>query len=140
SDDLGLGVELDAEAALVITGLRAAQSRDAARSRIAVGARLADGLLELLNHMRRRRQVGIAHAEIDDVGAGVARGRLGAIDLLEHVGLQAADAVKFAHCTCFPRPCCSGRTAGEPLPGSRAPMSSPLGGRGLAGGIGAYGG
>src|SRR5207244_9072689 len=27
SDDLGLGVELDAEAALVITGLRAAQSR-----------------------------------------------------------------------------------------------------------------
>ena len=40
---------------------------------------------------------GIAHAEVDDVGAGVARGRLGAVDLLEHVGRQAADAVEVFH-------------------------------------------
>ena len=47
--------------------------------------------------MGRRRQVGIAHAEIDDVGAGIARGRLGAVDLLEDVRRQAADAVKLFH-------------------------------------------
>ena len=47
--------------------------------------------------MGGRRQVRIAHAEIDDVGAAVARSRLGAIDLLEHIGRQAADAVKFFH-------------------------------------------
>ena len=67
------------------------------RGGIAVGARLAERLLQLLDDMRRRRQVGIAHAEIDDVGAGVARRRLGAVDLLEHVGRQAPDAVKFFH-------------------------------------------
>ena len=43
------------------------------------------------------RQVRIAHAEIDDVGAGIARRRLGAVHLLEHIRRQAADAVKFFH-------------------------------------------
>ena len=96
-DDLGLGIELHAEAALVIGGLRAAQARDALRGRIAVGARLAERLLELFDDMGRRRQIRIAHAEIDDVGARIARRRLGAVDLLEHVGRQTADAVKFFH-------------------------------------------
>jgi hypothetical protein len=44
-----------------------------------------------------RREVGIAHAEIDDVGPGVAGGGLGAIDLLEDVGRQAPYAVEFFH-------------------------------------------
>ncbi len=96
-DDLRFGIELHAEAARVISGLGAAQPGNSLGRRIAVGARLADGLLQLLDHVRRRRQVGIAHAEIDDVGAAVARRRLGAIDLLEHVRRQAADAVKFFH-------------------------------------------
>ncbi len=96
-DDLGLGIELHAEAARIIGGLGAAQPRYSLGRRIAVGARLADGLLELLDDMRRRRQIGIAHAEIDDVGAAVARPRLGAIDLLEHVRRQPADAIKVFH-------------------------------------------
>ena len=96
-DDLGFGIELHAEAARVVGGLRAAQTRYALGRRIAVGARLADGFLELLDDMRGRRQVGIAHAEIDDIGAGVARRRLGPVDLLEHVRRQPADAVKFFH-------------------------------------------
>ena len=96
-DDLRLGIELHTEAALVIGSLRPAQPRNAARGGIAVGARLADGLLELLDHVRGRRQIGIAHAEVDDVGAGIARSRLGTIDLLEHIGRQTADAVKFFH-------------------------------------------
>ena len=95
--DLGLRIELHAEAPLVIGGLGLAQAVDAARGRIAVGPRLAQRLLQLLQHMRRRRQVRIAHAEVDDVGAGVPRGRLGPVDLLEDVRRQAADAVKIFH-------------------------------------------
>ena len=80
-DDLGVRIELHAEAARVIGGLRAAQPGNALGRRIAVGARLAERLLHLLDDVRRRRQVRIAHAEIDDVGAGVAGHRLGAVDL-----------------------------------------------------------
>ena len=96
-DDLGVGIELHAEAARVIGGLRAAQAGDALGRRIAVGARLAERLLHLLDDVSRRRQVRIAHAEIDDVGAGVAGHRLGAIDRFEHVGRQTLDAVEFFH-------------------------------------------
>src|SRR5438270_8934664 len=47
----------------------------------------------------RRRQVRIAHAHVDDVGPGIARSRLGLVDLLEHVRRQTADAVKIFHGT-----------------------------------------
>ena len=45
----------------------------------------------------RRGQIGIAHAEIDDIGACIACRGLGAVDLLEHIGRQTSDAVKFFH-------------------------------------------
>ena len=96
-DDLRLGIELDAEAARVIAGLRAAQAGDALRGGIAVGARLADRLDELVDHVLGRGQVGIAHAEIDDVGAGGAGLGLELVDLLEDVRRQAPHAVKVAH-------------------------------------------
>ena len=95
--DLGVRIELHAEAARVIGRLRLAQAGDAARGRIAVGPRLAQRFLELFDHMGRRRQIRIAHAEVDDVGAGIPRGRLGPVDLLEHVRRQTADAVKIFH-------------------------------------------
>src|SRR5437764_1770320 len=47
--------------------------------------------------MRRRRQVGIAHAEVDDVAAAIAGHRLGAINLLKDVRRQPADAIKLCH-------------------------------------------
>ena len=96
-DDLRFRIELYAETPRVIGGLGAAQTGNPFGRRIAVGARLADGLFELLDDVRRRRQIGIAHAEIDDVGAAIARRRLGAIDHLEHVRRQAADAIKLFH-------------------------------------------
>src|SRR4029077_5771546 len=95
--DLGLGVELHPEAAAVIARLRLAQARDAARGGIAVGARLAGDLLELLQHMSRRREVRVSHAQIDDVRPGIARRGLGAVDLLEDVRRQAANAVELFH-------------------------------------------
>src|ERR1700743_603725 len=47
--------------------------------------------------MGRRRQGRIAHAEVDDIGARVPCGRLGLVDLLEHIRRQSADAVKIFH-------------------------------------------
>ena len=49
--------------------------------------------------MGRRGKVRVSHAEIDDVGTGIARGRLGAVDLFEDVRRQTADAVKIFHGT-----------------------------------------
>ena len=42
-----------------------------------------------------RGHVGVAHAEIDDVGAARAGRRLQAVDLGEHIGRQALDAMEF---------------------------------------------
>ncbi len=47
--------------------------------------------------MRGRRQIGVAHAEIDDVGAAIAGRGLGAVHLLEYVRRQPANAVEIFH-------------------------------------------
>jgi hypothetical protein len=47
--------------------------------------------------VRRRRQIGVAHAEIDDVGAAIAGRGLGAVHLLENVRRQPADAIEIFH-------------------------------------------
>src|SRR4029077_9157837 len=85
------------ETAFVISRLRASQSGNAARGRITIGARLAERFLELLDHMRWRRQIRIAHAEINDVRSRVAGLRLGFVHLFEDVRWQTANAVKLFH-------------------------------------------
>ena len=60
-----------------------------------MGGGLGGDLGQLGDDMRRRRAVGIAHAEIDDVLAARAGRRLHRVDLGEDVGRQAADAVEF---------------------------------------------
>ena len=94
-DHLAVGIEIDGEAARVIIGLRLPQALDTLRCRIAVRVRIARDLGELVDDMRGRRAVGIAHAEIDDVLAAGARRRLHRIDLGEDIGRQAADTVEF---------------------------------------------
>ncbi len=101
---LGFRIEFDAEAPLVIGGLGSPQAGDAARRRIAIGPRLAQRFLQLLDHMGRRRQIRIAHPEVDNISAGVPRGRLGPVDLFEHVRRQAADAVEIFHGTLLRQP------------------------------------
>ena len=96
-DDLGLGIELHAEPARVIAGLGAAQAGDAFRGGVPVGARLADRFNELVEHVLGRGQIGVAHAEIDNVGAGGAGLGLQHVDLLEDVRRQAPHPVKVAH-------------------------------------------
>src|SRR2546429_9027993 len=71
--------------------------------------------------MGRRRQVRIAHAHVDDVGPGIARSRLGLVDLLEHVRRQTADAIKIFHGTLAPA---TGRTESD---GTFAAIETRLG-------------
>ncbi len=97
-DDLRLGIELDTEAPPVIARLRAPQPGDAARHRIAVGARILHRLDQLVDDMGGRRPVGIAHAEIDHVAPGRSRLRLQGIHFGENIGRQALDTIEiFGH-------------------------------------------
>ena len=60
--------------------------------------RVLNRLLELVDDGLGGRQIGVPHAQIDDVHAVGARAGLDGIDVLEDVGRQAADAVKvFVH-------------------------------------------
>jgi hypothetical protein len=102
-DDLRIRIELHTEAALVIGRLGAPQAGNAAGRRITVGSRLADGFLQLLDDMRGRRQVRIAHAEIDDICPGIACDRLRLVDDFENVRGETADAVKIFHKPFAPR-------------------------------------
>ena len=95
--DLGVRIEFHAEAARVVIGLGAAQARNASRGRIAMRARIAHHFAKLVHDRLRRRQVGVAHAEVDDVGAARAGAGLQPVDLLEHVGRKPTDLVKFFH-------------------------------------------
>ncbi len=62
-----------------------------------MGLGLLDRLDQLVDDVRRRRHVRIAHAEIDDVDALGAQPCLDLVDLFEDVRGQAADTVKIAH-------------------------------------------
>ena len=70
---LRLGVELDAEAASVEVGDREPELRDAAAHRVAVVARVLDRLAHLVDRDRRRREIGVAEPEVDDVVTGTRR-------------------------------------------------------------------
>ena len=116
-DDLGLGIELHPEAAVVIGGLGAAQAGDAPGRGIAVGARLADRLDQLVDDVPGRGKVGVAHAEVDDVGAGGAGLGLELVDLLEDVRRQPPHPVEFGHREKFPS------SSATPLRGGRPPVT-----------------
>ena len=91
---LVLGIDLDAEAARVVGGQSAPQTGNAARVRVAVGAPVLHRLDQLGDDVRRRRHVGIAHAEVDDVVAGGASLRLHRVDFGEYVRGQPLDAIE----------------------------------------------
>ena len=60
-----------------------------------MGPRIENGFLQLLDDMIGGGQVGIAHAEVDNVDAFGARLGLDRVDMLEHVRGQTADAMEF---------------------------------------------
>ena len=86
---LRLGVELDAEPAPVEVGDREPQLRDAPARRVAVVARVARRLAQLVDRDRRRRHVGVAEPEVDHVLAGSPGVHLQRVDLAKTYGGRA---------------------------------------------------
>ena len=72
-------------------------------------ARIAHGLNQLVDNGLGRRQVRIAHAEVNDIGTLRTGRSLEAVDLLKNVRRQPADFVKlFHHSRPFQWIACSG--------------------------------
>src|SRR5690606_13020665 len=96
-DDLRVRIELHAEPACVIAGLRPPQARNSFRGGIAMRAGILYDLAQLVDDVLWRREVRVSHAEIDDIGARRSRAGLQTVDLFEDVRWQTADFVKLFH-------------------------------------------
>ena len=83
------GVERHAEAALIPADRGLAKLLHALVRRIAMVARLGGRLLHRGDDVRRRRQVGIADAEVDEILALRPQRRLLLVDVGEQVGRAA---------------------------------------------------
>ena len=68
----GRRIEVDVMATLVPLGDARAQIGQPLRRGVAVVARITGGLADLVDDVRGGRQIGVAHAEIDDVLTGAA--------------------------------------------------------------------
>ena len=84
-DNLGLGVDLHAETALVQVGDGEAQVRQPARRRITVVAGVARRFGQFLDRHRRAGDVRVAEAEVDYIVAGMACLVPQLVDGREHV-------------------------------------------------------
>ena len=93
-DRLDLRVELDAVLGLVPLDDLLAQARNALGHGVAVVAGIPGGFHQLFNHDRRRRTVGIAHAQIDHIELCRAQPGLHLVHHGEDVGRQLGDAVE----------------------------------------------
>jgi len=62
-----------------------------------MGSRFADRFAQFVDDEIRRRQIRVAHPEVDDVGAVGPRRSFQAIDLFKHVWRQASYLVEFIH-------------------------------------------
>ena len=92
ADDVRLGVEPDAEMALVALADGLAEVRQAAARRVAVVHRLGGRLGELLDRDRRRGDVGIAEAEVDHVAPVAPQLAFQLIDSREDVRGKIVDS------------------------------------------------
>jgi hypothetical protein len=93
-DRLAVRVQLNVETGLGTSADRLAQTRNAARHRVAMGVLTLRHLDQLVHDVLRGRLVGVAHAEVDDVLAPRSRLGLQLIDDVEDIGRQSLDAME----------------------------------------------
>jgi predicted hotdog family 3-hydroxylacyl-ACP dehydratase len=96
-DDLRLRVQLHAETAGVVGGLGAAQARNTLRGGITVRARVLNHFAKLVYDCLWGRQIGVAHAKVDDIGTTRSRACFQTVDLFENIRRQTPDLVKLFH-------------------------------------------
>ena len=83
---LGLPVQIHIEAVFVIAADRPQQARDTSGGRIAMGFPVLDHLSQLVDDVLRSGLVGIAHAQIDDIGPFLAQTKFDVIQPSEQIG------------------------------------------------------
>ena len=96
-NDLGIRVQGHAEALFVIGCLRAPQTRNAARGRIAIRPWFGDRLDQFLDDMSRGWHIRIAHAEVNNIITARTRLCLEAIHTFKYIRRQPFYPVKFLH-------------------------------------------
>ena len=97
-DDFCLGIHIDAKTTAIIIGLCLAQTGDALGCRITVRIGFLRHFAQLVDDVLRRRQIGVAHAEINNVFSDRSRRCPHVIDFSNHIGWQAFDTVElFRH-------------------------------------------
>ena len=87
--------KLDPETPLIISRLSLAQSGNAFGCGLAVCPRLPNRLDKLVDNVRRRRHIGISHAEIDNIGTLCPRQPLQPVHFLKHIRGESFYAMKF---------------------------------------------
>jgi hypothetical protein len=92
-NDFFVRIEMHAESLEILGTHFAAQTRDAVRFAVAVVARIAGGLGQLVDDKVLGRIGRIAHAKIDDVVAGSPLVVEEGIDAAEQIRRQAGDAL-----------------------------------------------
>ena len=110
---LGFGINIHAEPPLIIGALRAAQPGDALGCAISMRIGLGGHFGQLGDHVRRRRQIGIAHAQIDDVVTPGPRCGPHGVHFRDHIGRQTFDAVEIVLHGCVLRQQVDKRKAAE---------------------------
>ena len=83
SQDLAGGIEIDSPSRAVVGGGGGAELDHPLVRRIMVMARLLGSALERFHDVRRRRKIGVADAEIDEVGTFFPRRALELVDSRE---------------------------------------------------------
>src|SRR5207247_1408773 len=89
---LGVGIQVDPVVPFVPVADRQAELRQTTRGRVTVVARVLRRLDQLLHDRLRRRDVRVAHAEVDDILPGAAGSRLEVVDHGEDIGGKAPNA------------------------------------------------
>ena len=95
-DGFAFRVDVDLIAILVPARDRPAQARDTTGGGVAMGVFTLSDLHQLFHDMRRRRAIGVAHAQVDDVLATAASGHLQFSGDVENVRGETIDARKAA--------------------------------------------
>ena len=86
SNALGLPVQIHSKAVLVKAADRPQQTRDTPGGGITMGFAVLDHLSQFVDDVLGSRLVGVAHAQIDDIGSLLAQTKFDVIEPSEQIG------------------------------------------------------
>ncbi len=96
-DGFGFGIDINREAPAVPVGYGRAQFGDALGGGVAMIMGFFSGLNQLVHNVLRRADIGVAHAQVDDIVACPPRFHLQLIDGCKHVRGESIKSGEFFH-------------------------------------------